>query len=572
MKSFRLAGVAISLVAWLATIPRAADTAIKLTDVAAQSGLTLLNVSGGPAKDYIIDEVGNGAAWFDYDNDGHLDVLIVNGSTRDRVKQGDPLVALYRNDGKGHFGDVTIAAGLSRRGWGMGACVADYNNDGFDDVYVTTALGPNVLYRNNGNGTFTDVTAQAGVGDRHWSTGCAFGDYDRDGFVDLYVANYVAFDERTIPKRGETAGCQFMTVDISCGPKGLKGEPDVLYHNNGHGGFTDVTQAAGIKDPGYYGFGVLFTDLDNDGWPDIFVANDSTPNFLFHNNHNGTFTETGTTSGVAVSGDGREQAGMGVDAADYNGDGHLNLVVTHFSHDYTTVYENSGQGFFTDTSYSAGIAAGAGRYMGWGVGFVDFENRGVLDLFVANGHIYPEVDSHGLGTRYLQRKQLFRNLGNKRFQEITDQVGGGLLIEKSSRGAAFADYDNDGDIDVLVINLNDRPTLLRNDTPRGNHFITLDLVGRSTGQTAGMKSNRDAIGARVRVTALGRTQTSEVRSGGSYLSHNDRRAHFGLGSAERVDQVQIRWPSGLVETVKDLAADRFYQAREGQGVRALAGG
>jgi enediyne biosynthesis protein E4 len=394
-----------------------------------------------------------------------------------------------------------------------------------------------------------------------WSTGCAFGDYDRDGNVDLYVAKYLTFDERTVAKRGE-AGCQFMTVEVSCGPKGLSGEPDVLYRNNGHGGFTDVTRSAGIKDPGYYGFGVLFTDLDNDGWPDIFVANDSTPNLLFHNNRNGTFSETGLVTGVALSGDGRDQAGMGVDAGDFNGDGFLDLVVTHFSHDYTTVYENSAQGFFTDVSYATGVARGAGRYLGWGVGFVDFGNNGLLDLFMANGHIYPEVDGHGLGTTYLQRKQLFRNLGNKRFQEVTDQVGGGVLLEKSSRGAAFGDYDNDGDIDVLVVNLNDRPTLLRNDSAGAHHWITIGL--------AGTKSNRDAIGARVRVTAGGRTQISEVRSGGSYLSQNDRRAHFGLGDADRVEQVQIRWPSGLVETVNGLSADRFYVAREGQGIRPSA--
>jgi hypothetical protein len=546
----------------LVSVPRAADTVVRLIDVAAQAGVTLLNICGGPAKDYIIDEVGSGAAWVDYDNDGNLDLLIVNGSTRDRAKAGgDPLVALYRNDGTGHFTDVTARAGLARRGWGMGVCVADYNNDGNDDLYVTSAVGGNALYRNNGNGTFTDVTREAGVADTGWSTGCAFGDYDRDGNVDLYVAHYVKFDERTIAKRGETAGCKFMTVDVSCGPKGLKGEPDVLFHNNGRGGFVDATKSAGINDPGYYGFGVLFTDLDDDGWPDIFVANDSTPNFLFHNNRNGTFSETGLIAGVALSGDGREQSGMGVDAGDYNRDGHFGLVVTHFSHDYTTVYENSGRGFFTDASYTTGVAVGAGRYLGWGVGFVDFANSGLLDLFVSNGHIYPEVDTHGLGTRYRQRKQLFRNLGNRRFQEVTDESGGGLLLEKSSRGAAFGDYDNDGDIDVLVVNLDDRPTLLRNDTAGGNHWVTLQLVGT--------KSNRDGIGARVRVTANGRPQTTEIRAGGSYLSSNDRRAHFGLGAANRVQQVQIQWPSGLVESANDLAADHFYVAREGQGVTLI---
>ena len=558
-RSTSVAGVTLGLLVLVTCTPRAADLAVKLVDVAAQAGITLLNICGGPSKDYIVDEVGSGAAWFDYDRDGRLDALIVNGSTRERVRQGgDPLVALYRNDGNGHFTDVTARSGLTRRGWGMGVCVADYNNDGNDDVYVTAVLGSNVLYRNNGDGTFTDVTAQAGVGYSGWSTGCAFGDYDRDGNVDLYVADYVKFDERTIAKRGD-AGCQFMTVQVSCGPRGLAGESDLLYRNDGRGGFTNVTAAAGIKDPGYYGFGVLFTDLDGDGWPDIFVANDSTPNFLFHNNHNGTFTETGLIAGVALSGAGREQAGMGVDAADYDGDGHLDLVVTHFSHDYTTVYENSGRGFFTDASYTTGIARGAGRYLGWGVGFVDLENDGLLDLLVANGHIYPEVDSHGIGTRYRQRKQLFRNLGNKRFQEVTDQVGGGLLLEKSSRGAAFGDYDNDGDLDVLIVNLDDRPTLLRNETAHDNHWITIGLVGT--------RSNRDAIGALVRVTAGGRTQISEVRSGGSYLSQNDRRVHFGLGAFDRVDRIEIRWPSGLVETLPGVPPDRFYTATEGQGLK-----
>src|SRR4051794_39007841 len=475
------------LIATNLIVSRAADPPFRLVDVAKESGVVLLNIAGTTSKNYLIDSTGNGAAFFDYDRDGDMDVLIVNGSSLSRFRSGgDQMVAMYRNDGNGHFTDVTARSGLTRRGWGMGVCVADYNDDGFDDVYLTSAVASNALYRNNGNGTFTDVTRQANVGNTGWSTGCAFGDYDRDGNVDLYVAHYVAFDERAIAKRGETAGCRFMTVDVSCGPKGLKGEADVLFHNGGRGTFTNVPRAAGITDPGYYGFGVLFTDLDDDGWPDIFVANDTTPNFLFHNNHDGTFSETGLVSGVALSGDGREQSGMGADAADYNRDGRFGVVVTHFSHDYTTLYENSGRGFFTDASYASGVAAGAGRYLGWGVGFVDFENSGLLDLFVANGHIYPEVDTHGLGTKYRQRKQVFRNLGNKRFQEITDQAGGGVLLERSSRGAAFGDYDNDGDVDVLVVNLDDRPSLLRNDTPAVNHWVTLQLVGA--------KSNRDAIG------------------------------------------------------------------------------
>ncbi|HUK32350.1 MAG TPA: CRTAC1 family protein, partial [Vicinamibacterales bacterium] len=540
--------------ALLPAVPsRAADYAIKLIDVAARAGITLRNVCGDVSKDYIVDANGSGAAWIDYDNDGNLDLLIVNGSTRDHMKQGgDPMVALYRNDGKGHFEDVTARSGLTRRGWGSGVCVADYDNDGYSDVYIS-GIGGGALFHNNGNGTFADVTRRARVGnDGRWGSACAFGDYNRDGFVDLYVSNYVKFNEQKIPRRGETAGCRFLVIDVYCGPKSLEGEPDVLYKNNGDGTFSDVTASAQIKDPGYPGFGVLFSDLDNDGWPDIYVANDSTPHLLFHNNGNGTFTEKALMAGVAVSGDGREQAGMGVDAGDYNGDGLLDLVVTNFSHDYNTLYENHAGGFFTDVSYRTGIAAGSGPYMGWGVGFVDVDNDGLLDLFIANGHVYPQVDEHGIGTKYAQRKQLFKNVDGHRFRNVTDEVGEGLLLERSSRGAAFGDYDNDGRVDVIVINMNDVPTLLHNESA-GGHWATFRLVGT--------KSNRDGVGAKVVVTANGRRQLVEVRSGGSYASHNDLRAHVGLGAATRIDRVEIRWPSGLVETSGALTADRFYVAR-----------
>ena len=537
--------------------PISAETRIRLVDVAAQAGLTLLNVHGDAAKDYIVDTNGNGAGWFDYDNDGDLDALLVNGSTRVNLeKGGDPLVALYRND-KGRFVDVTAAAGLGTRGWGMGVCIADYDNDGFQDVYVT-AFGPNVLLRNRGNGTFLNVTPRAGVGDPRWSTGCAFGDYDRDGDLDLYVANYLTFDEAKVPTPGALPTCRFGTLPVMCGPRGLPGQPDALYRNNGDGTFADVTAQAGITDPGYYGFGVLFSDLDGDGWPDIFVANDSVSNLFFRNRGNGTFSEEALVAGLALSGEGRAQAGMGVDAGDYNGDGHLDLVVTNFSDDYNTLYENSGRGFFTDVSHAAGIAVASFPYLGWGVGLVDFDHDGFLDLFTANGHVHPAADRSGLGTTYLQRKQLFRNLGTKRFEDVTGSAGGGLLLEKSSRGAAFGDYDNDGDIDVLVINMNDRPTLLRNDTTGGGHWVTIRL--------AGAKSNRDGVGARVRIQTGGRTQIAEVRSGGSYLSHNDGRAHFGLGAAARVERIEIRWPSGVVDTATQLRADRFYLAREGQSI------
>jgi hypothetical protein len=540
-------------------LPAQSPAPIRLVDVAAQAGLELMNVSGGAAKDFIVDANGNGAGWFDYDNDGDLDAIIVNGSTRPQLARGgDPMVALYQNDGRGRFRDVTEASGFSRRGWGAGTCIADYDNDGFRDVYVT-AFGPDALWRNAGNGTFVDVTTRAGVEDTRWSTGCAFGDYDLDGDLDLYVANYVRFDEARIPGRGTTGNCRFMATDVFCGPNRLPGEPDVLYRNNGDGTFTDVTARAGIADPGHYGFGVVFADLNDDGRPDIYVANDSVPNLYFRNKGDGMFVEEGLLAGVAVSGDGRAQAGMGVDVGDLNGDLLPDLVVTNFSHDHNTLYVNGPAGTFTDASYATGLAATAGPYLGWGVGFVDLDHDGRLDVFIANGHVYPEVDRAGLGTRYLQRKQLFVNTG-KTLRHATADVGGGLLLERSSRGAAFGDYDNDGDRDVLVINMNDRPTLLRNDTAAGNHWIAVRLVGT--------RSNRDGIGARVTVQAGGRRQRIEIRGDGSYMSHSDLRAHVGLGPAPRVDRLEIRWPSGLVETASALEADRFYVAREGSGVTA----
>ena len=549
-RTFRISVIVLAVTSQLA-LPTAQGTNIRLVDVAAQSGLDLLNVSGGPNKDFIVDANGNGAALFDYDNDGDLDALIVNGSTREHIAQGgDQMVALYQNDGAGHFRDVTAASGFDRRGWGSGVCIGDIDNDGNDDVYIT-AFGEDALWRNTGKGTFVDISRRAGIDDARWGTSCAFADYDRDGDLDLYVANYVKFDAAAIPARGTTTNCRFMATDVFCGPKRLPGDADILYRNNGDGTFTDASAKAGVIDPGYYGFGVVFTDLTGDGWPDIYVANDSVPNLFFRNRGNGTFVEDGLASGAALSGDGRPQAGMGVDAGDYNNDGLVDLIVTNFSHDYNTLYEAGPVGIFTDRSYAAGIAATAGPYLGWGVKFVDLDNDGRLDVFIANGHVYPEVDAHGLGTRYLQKKQVFLNEG-KRFRHATAEIGGGLLIEKSSRGAAF------GDVDVLVVNMNDRPTLLRNDSSPSNHWITLRLVGT--------KSNRDAIGARVRIDAGGRSQTTSVRGDGSYLSHSDLRAHFGLREATRLDRVEIRWPSGLVETATGLTANRFYVAVEGKGI------
>ena len=549
------ASFSLFFLALLLALPHAAQgPRIRFTNVTSSTGLaSFVNVSGTPTKDFITDANGNGVAFLDYDNDRDLDVLLVNGSTLQALlKGGHQMVALYRNDGE-RFTDVTKASGLIKRGWGTGVCVADYDNDGFDDVYIT-AFGPNVLWRNVEGRTFT-ATRQAQ--DPRWSTGCAFGDYDRDGDVDLYVANYVRFVPGKVPMRGHTECGRFMNIESFCGPRPLPGEPDTLYRNDGKGIFTNVTKAAGIVDPGHYGFGVVFSDLDEDGWLDIYVANDSTPNLFFQNRRDGTFSERALQSGLAVSADGREQAGMGVDVGDYDGDGRLDLVKTNFAQDYTSLYRNEGNGLFVDASFRSGLAATLGPYLGWGVGFVDVDNDALLDVFIANGHVYPDVEKTGTST-YRQRNQLFRNVGRGQYRHITMDVGGPLLTQQSSRGAAFGDYDNDGDLDVLVSVIDERPILLRNDSAGGG-WITLRLEGT--------KSNRSAIGARVTIQSGSRRQVAEVRSGGSYISHNDTRVHFGLGSADAAERVTIRWPNGNIETVGTLTAGRFYVAREGEGVR-----
>jgi hypothetical protein len=521
-------------------------------DAASEAGLRLRNVSGSETKDYIIETTGQGAAMFDYDNDGDLDVILVNGSTLERMDEGgDLMVAFYRNGGDGKFTDLTAEAGFHRRGWGNGVCVADYDNDGFEDVYVT-AFGPNVLWRNTGTGRFEDMTSQPV--DHEWSTGCAFGDYDRDGNLDLYVANFVDFDTRKVPARGRSPNCVFLGLDVLCGPKGLDGQADVLYRNTGKGSFREVTRSAGIIDPEYYGFGVIFTDIDNDGWPDIYVANDSVPNLLFRNNRDGTFTEDGLLAGVALSANGQAQAGMGVDAADYDRDGDFDLIVTNFSHDYNTLYRNNGNGEFIDVSVETKLASTAGPYVGWGVHFADLDNDGLTDVFIANGHVYPDVDRTGADLTFGQRNQIFRNVGNGTFAHVSRAAGDALRLEKSSRGSAVGDIDNDGDLDLLVINLGNPPTLLRNESATRHNWIVLRLFGT--------KSNRSAIGARVQVTSGGHRQTAEVRSGGSFLSQSDRRLHFGLGTATRAD-VEIRWPSGLVETLPGLQPNRVHTITEG---------
>ena len=528
---------------------------IRLTDVATEAGVNLLNVSGGPAKDYLLEVVGNGGAFFDHDDD--LDLLVVNGSNFENLEQGgNQSVVLYRNDGEEKFSGVTGQSGLSRKGWGMGVCVADYDNDGFQDVYIT-AYGPNALFRNRGDGTFVDATERTGVGNSGWSTSCGFGDYDRDGYVDLYVARYVDFDVEKAPRPGISSFCQYRGLDVLCGPRGLPGEPDVLYHNNRDGSFTDATDSAGIVDRGYYGFGVVLSDTDNDGWLDIYVANDSTPNFLFLNQRDGTFTDVALVAGAALSEHGHAQAGMGVDAADYDGDGLSDIFVTNFSDDSNTLYQNIGQGTFRVNTSPTGLGASSLSHLAWGTAFFDLDNDRLLDLFIANGHIYPQIDQADLGSTFLQRNQLYRNLGSGAFHEVTD-AGDAMTVEKSSRGAAFGDYDNDGDLDIMVSNLNDLPNLLRNDSENSNHWLTLRLVGT--------KSNRDAVGAKVAALVAGGTRVVELRGGGSYLSHSDLRVHFGLGSHGQVDQLEIRWPSGQQQTFNDIQTNQFLAIGEEQGI------
>ena len=523
-------------------------------DVASEAGLTLMNLSGEGANDYIIEANGNGAAFVDYDNDGDLDLLITNGSTIVNYSTGgDPVAALYRNTG-GIFEDVTPQAGLDDRGWAFGVCAADYDNDGHIDFYVT-AYGPNLLYRNNGDGTFEERAMDAGAADAGWGTNCAFGDYDRDGDVDLYVANYLTFDDTVIARRGSDVCLYMGTLNVFCGPKGLAGEADVLYRNNGDGTFEDVSGEAGIVYPGHYGFGVVFSDLDDDGWPDIYVANDSVPNLLYQNNRDGTFQEVGLVSGASLNLFGTAQAGMGVGAGDFDGDGDFDIYVTHFAEDTNTLYSNLGGMFFADATAASGASRASRPHVGWGTGFVDLDNDGWEDLFVANGHVYPGMDELNETSRYLQPKEVYRNLTDGTFREISRELDGDLTVPRSARGAAFGDYDNDGDTDIVVVNTNAPPNLYRNDGGNRRHWIGFRLIGRT--------SNRDAVGARVEIDAGGRTRVGEVRSGGSYLSHNDMRVHFGLGETERVDEIRIRWPSGATETLDGVDADRYVTIHEG---------
>jgi len=524
---------------------------VGFTDITTQAGITFKHVAS-PEKKYIVESMSGGVAMFDYDNDGDLDLFMVNSLTVDLVKsKGKTKSQLYRNDGGGKFTEVGEKAGVSDVGWGMGVAVGDYNNDGFDDLYVT-CLGPDHLFKNNGNGTFTDVTAKAGVSDPRWSTGASFFDYDRDGDLDLFVSNYVDFDINHLPEFGQGQTCQYKSIPVQCGPRGLKGAGDSLFRNNGDGTFTDVTKQAGVSDPdGFYGLGVLTGDFDGDGWPDIFVANDSTPNFHYRNNGDGTFKEIGFMTGTAVNENGSEQGSMGATAGDYDHDGRLDIFITNFADEYNTLYHNDAPNSFTDVAYAAKVAAVSLPYVGWGTKFFDYDNDGWVDLFVANGHVYPQLPS------YRQPRLLQHNNRDGTFTEVASEFGTVLTENRASRGVAFGDIDNDGDIDLLIADLDGPPQLLRNDNGNANNSILV--------KTVGVKSNRDGIGARVKVVSGDLTQVDEVRSGDSYISQSDMRLHFGLEKRTKVDVIEVRWPSGTVDKISGVGVNRIVTIKEGQG-------
>jgi len=528
-------------------------------DVARQSGLTAPQISS-PDKRYVLESMSGGVGLFDCDNDGKLDIVTVNGSTVDRYRDGgDPMITLYHQEPDGTFKDITKSAGLTRRGWGMGLAVADFDNDGLLDIYVT-GFGGNVLYRNLGNCKFEDVTEKAGVRGGGFSAGAAWADYDRDGHVDLFVSRYVHVDINNLPEFGRDKFCRYKGVLVQCGPWGLPGESDLLYHNRGDGTFEEVSARAGVHDSeGRFGLGVVWGDYDNDGWPDLFVANDAGANYLYHNNHNGTFTDVAMLAGVALSGAGLEQGNMGVDFGDYDHDGWLDLIDTTFADQPKTLYRNLGREGFEDASRTAQIAQATLSYVAWGTGFVDFDNDGWPDILIANGHVYPQVDTIKEGARYQEPVFLHLNKHDGTFEDASAAAGLANLPLASRRGVAFGDIWNDGAMDALILNVGEPPTLLRNHLTNGNHWVEFKLEGT--------KSNRAAIGARLTMHSGKLVQFNEVRGGASYLSQNDLRLHFGLGANTKIDSVEIAWPSGLAEHLSNLAVDQIYTIEEGTGIR-----
>jgi hypothetical protein len=534
---------------------------VTLTDVAPHAGLSTPVVYGEEyVKRYIVEANGPGIAFYDYDNDGWLDIFLVNGTKQEGFPAGqEPTNHLYHNNRDGTFTDVTEKARLHHTGWGYGVCLGDYDNDGYDDLFLTY-FGKNVLYRNNGDGTFTDVTEKAGLqqSGTRFGTGCTFVDYNRDGNLDLFISRYMDLDLAKTPVAGASRYCTYKGVPVACGPLGLNKEFCSLYHNNGDGTFTDVTEKAGIRLPGgRYGLGAVAFDYNNDGWPDIFVACDSTPNLLFRNNHDGTFTDVAMEAGVAVNGDGQEQANMGVAVGDYDGDGWLDLFLPHFSDDTPLLLRNMKGEFFDDLTNAAGLAVNT-QFVCWGVDFADLDNDGWLDLFHVTGTVYPEVEKVYPDYRFKTQRVVYRNLGNGSFEEVSELCGPAVLAPHSSRGCAFGDFNNDGNLDILIMNMSQPPSLLKNENRSSNHWLVVKAMGT--------RSNRSAIGARVAVTAGGRPQIREVLSGSSYLSQSDLRQHFGLGEAKKADRIEVRWPSGLVERLDSVEANQFVTIREGQGI------
>lgn len=531
----------------------------RFTDVAAEAGLTAPMTYGGfEHHTYVVESMGGGCAFFDYDNDGWMDIFILGGTRLEGAPAGASN-RLYKNNRNGTFTDVTDKAGLRDVGWANGVCVGDYNNDGHDDLFCTY-FGHNKLYRNNGDGTFTDVTKAAGLygeGAR-FGTGCSFLDYNRDGWLDLFVANYVEFDLANAPKPSATSPtCSYEGVAVYCGPRGMVAPSHLLYRNNGDGTFTDVSKPSGISAvTTSYGLTAVCADLDEDGWPDIFVACDSTPSLLFMNQRDGTFKEEGLMRGVAVSAEGSEYAGMGVGVGDYDLDGHLDLLKTHFQRQPSGLYHNSGKAEFEDVTVQSGINS-ENRYVSWGAGIVDLDNDGLPDLFVVTGNVYPELEKVFPQLPYKGPRIIFRNLGNGRFKELIDEAGPGISARHPSRGCAFGDFDNDGDLDIVVMNINEPPSLLRNDAPAGNHWLKVKLVGT--------KSNRSAIGSRVMVRYGKKVQAQALLSQSSYISCNDPRLHFGLGEETTAD-IEVRWPNGLEQQFKSVAADRLVVIQEGSPV------
>ena len=530
----------------------------RFTDIAKEAGLVLPVVYGeADHKDYILETVGCGCAFFDYDNDGWMDIFLLSGSSMAGAPSGASN-RLYRNNRDGTFSDVTEKSGLRFTGWGSGVCVGDYNNDGWEDLFCTF-YGQNKLYRNNGDGTFTDVTKQAGLENSktRWGAGCTFVDYNRDGHLDLFVSNYVQFDATHIPKPGQDVYCNWKGVPVNCGPRGLPPGYHSLYRNNGNGTFTDVSVQAGIDGlRSSYGMTVVAADFDEDGWPDIFVACDSTPSLLLMNQRNGTFREEGVVRGVALSDDGMEQAGMGVGVGDYDLDGHLDLFKTHFTDDTGGLFHNNGKAEFENTTMAAHVGT-ENRYICWGAGIVDLDNDGFPDLFMTAGSVYPEVEKTLLQYPNKNPRVVFRNLGNGSFEELIEEAGPGVAAAHSSRGCAFGDFDNDGDLDILIVNLSETPSLLRNDVSGNNHWLKVKLVGT--------KSNRSAIGARVLARYGRKIQAQEVLSQSSFYSASDRRLHFGLGGETSAD-LEIRWPSGMRESLKGVTSNQMVVVKEGMGI------